>query len=109
MSVSTPHINVNESSEVRVHCQADQVGRPIIQWSLYGPGNELPVGVTQNGTDLYIGSATRAHTGVYECKVSDIADIVNITVNCKSIAFVNRYIHHTFKVDLKLFHATDLL
>ena len=89
VSVSTSQINVNESDEVRVHCQGEGVGITV-QWLL--DGNDLPSGVTQDGTDLYISSVHRDHTGVYECRVSNIAgtvnDSVSITVNCKLIMYV---------------------
>ena len=88
VSVYTSQLTVNESGEVRVHCQADGVGEVTVQW--FFNGNDLPNGVTQSKDDLYISSATRTHTGVYECRVSNIAgtvnDTVSITVNCECCA-----------------------
>ena len=79
VSVPTSQLTVNESAEVRVSCQADGVGMVTVQWLFNG--SDLPNGVTQNETDLYISSATRTHTGEYECRGSNIAGTVNETVN----------------------------
>ena len=79
VSVPTSQLTVNESAELRVHCQANRVGVVTVQWLFNG--NDLPSGVTQNETDLYISSATRTHTGEYECRGSNIAGTVSKTVN----------------------------
>ncbi len=81
MTLFETELTVTEGEEVTVQCLGEGVGVVLIRWY---HGNEESV--LQSGNDLVIPSVASTHTGLYECRVSNIAgtvtETVQITVRC---------------------------
>ncbi len=82
MTLSVTKLTVTEGEDARVQCIGEGVGAIRIRW--YYDNKES---VLQSGNDLVIPSVASTHTGLYECRVSHIADTVTktvqITVRCE--------------------------
>ena len=78
---------VSETESVTFQCLAGG-STPTVQWTLMG-GAALPEGVTQERNSLVINRASREHTGMYECRVSNIVGSVTssalLTVFCECV------------------------
>ena len=83
-AVVTPSsVTVNEGEEISLHCEAGGSGALNVSWTM-ADGSPLPVGVQENGNQLFIARAASHHPGTYVCSVSNLAgtdqDEVNVNV-----------------------------
>ncbi len=82
VTLSETELTVTEGEEVRVQCLGEGVGVVRIRWYFDNEESAL-----QSGNNLVIPSVASTHTGLYECRVSNIADTVTktvqITVRCE--------------------------
>ncbi len=75
MSVSQTELEVSEGDEVSVQCQGAGVSTVTTRW--FHNNEETSF---QSGDNLVISSVTSSDAGEYECRVSNIAATVAITV-----------------------------
>ena len=64
---------------VRVSCEAGGSGTLNVSWTM-ADGSPLPVGVQENGNELFISTASRSHPGTYVCSVKNLAGTSHDTV-----------------------------
>ena len=72
--------------EVRLRCVAEGSGALNVTWTMID-GRPLPVGVQENGNEIFIATASSSHSGTYVCSVSNLAstsqDEAIISVLCE--------------------------
>ncbi len=83
--MSPSNYTVSEGMTIQIECQATGT-QPYLRWNREG-GQPLPDGVVQERNNIVIDSASRNHSGVYECIVTNslgnARSIAVLNVNCK--------------------------
>ena len=71
---------------VSLFCEAGGSGVLNVSWTM-ADGSPLPVGVQENGNEIFIARASSLHPGKYVCSVRNLAgtsqDDADVTVFCK--------------------------
>ena len=74
---------------MRLFCEAGGTGALTVSWTM-ADGSLLPLGVQENGNEIFIALATSSHTGTYVCTVNNLAgtsqDEVIVNVFCEYLS-----------------------
>ena len=78
-TVNPSSITVKDGEVVSLFCEAGGSGVLNVTWTMVD-GSPLPVGVHENGNELFISAASRSHSGTYVCSVRNLAGTSHDTV-----------------------------
>ena len=85
-AITPSSVTVNEGEELMLFCEAGGTGALTVSWTM-ADGSPLPLGVQENGNEIFIASATSSHSGTYVCAVNNLAgtsqDEVIVNVFCE--------------------------
>ena len=97
-NVTPSSVTVNEGEEISLLCEAGGSGALNVSWTM-ADGSPLPVGVQENGNEIFIARAASYHPGTYVCSVGNLAGtsqdeaIVNVYCECfAELCFQSNYI-----------------